>query len=493
MSPIDNPTSASRALLPILAAGPSVPAYTTDQLLAMSVEDAWHFSGDDEAVFGALVGKVAAEIAEFKGWDLPDTDASRQLVLGHLGSMLREDSAERFTFVVGKAVGMTMEHTPMPSEIVAAYNKVRKCNDKRTVCHAPSTSMYFGRNGYVTACCYSRANPLGQWPQQTVSEIWFGPKIEKMRGELQQNILPIGCETCADQLHAHNFRGLLAGNFDAFVPSPDDSTVSKLKAFFRKPEPVYPIRMEFELSNKCNLECDMCSGVFSSSIRANREGKPPLPQVFDSIFVEQLKPFIPHLKQAKFLGGEPFLIDIYYEIWELFIQLNPECEIIITTNGTVFTNKVQRMLEHLNFKVVVSLDSVTKPTYEAIRRNATMERTLENVERFSTILRERGRTMTMAVCPMVLNRDEIPGLVAFANSKGMPIFFNTVTFPTTASLKYMAHAEQVRVVDAIRKGIGPATNELEAANFRALSDLGQQVELWSRGEQMDEVETLVNA
>src|SRR5690606_6216470 len=76
----------------------------------------------------------------------------------------------------------------------------------------------------------------------------------------------------------------------------------------------YPAVMEFELSNKCNLECVMCKGELSSTIRKQRDKLPPLNTPYDSTFVEQLKEFIPHLKEAKFLGGEPFLIDIYYEI-----------------------------------------------------------------------------------------------------------------------------------------------------------------------------------
>jgi len=205
------------------------------------------------------------------------------------------------------------------------------------------------------------------------------------------------------------------------VTLPAETPLSKLRAFFRKSEPeVYPIRLEFELSNKCNLECAMCSGVFSSSIRANREGKPPLPQMYDSNFVEQLKPFIPHLKQAKFLGGEPFLIDIYYDIWELFIKSNPSCEIIITTNGTVFTNKVQRVLENLNCQIIVSLDSVTKDTYEGIRVNAVMERTLDHLDKFMSLNRD-GLVCELARHEYVFQYGDVSGeRVAQASAGGGP-------------------------------------------------------------------------
>lgn len=452
------------------------------ELASLTVEVAWLMCGQNSAAFSAALLSVAEQEASRRGIDLAESEASRALLSTKVEALLESDPYKLLTTAIDDALLAAIRYSPVPAATIAAYNEVRNCKDKRTVCHAPSTSMYFGRDGYVTACCYSRHNRLGQWPAQSVSEIWSGAEINEMREQMRANILPMGCETCADQLRAHNFKGLLAGNFDSTLPDSNNSPLAKLASLFRpQPQPavVYPVRLEFELSNKCNLECEMCSGFFSSSIRANRENKPALPQIYDERFVEQLKPFIPHLKVAKFFGGEPFLIDIYYDIWELFIASNPKCEIIITTNGTVFTNKVQRVLEHLNFQVVISLDSVNKPTYENIRRNATMERTLENLEKYRTILQSRGKTVVMAVCPMVHNWREIPDLIAFANQRSMPVFFNTVTFPESASLKYLPVAEQRRVAEFFRQAINQnPRGKIETANSRALTDLSHQVEMW---------------
>jgi MoaA/NifB/PqqE/SkfB family radical SAM enzyme len=443
---------------------------TTDELVALTVHQAWVLCREDEAAFAEMVGAVAASCAAYRGTTMPDPESIAQSFVAALEPMREAEGDQRFAFVIDKALA-ARGFEPMPAKMVAAYNSERNCKDKGSICHAPSTGLYFGRDGYATACCYSRANPLGRWPVQSVKQIWFGDRIRQMRSELRLNILPVGCENCADQLRAHNFKGLLAGNFDGFVSPSDTRPVNK--------PPDYPVSMEFELSNKCNLECAMCSGLFSSSIRANREGKPALPMVYDGRFVEQLKPFVPHLKKAKFLGGEPFLIDLYYEIWELFIQSNPACEIVITTNGTMFTNKVQRVLEHLNCQVIVSLDSIEKATYEGIRVNAVMERTLDHLERFMTLNRQRGKGLSIAVCPMVKNWREIPRIVSFANERGVSVFFNTVTFPETASLKFLRGDELLRVLDRFRAGIGSPRNEIEAGNYRALEDLCLQVEMWS--------------
>ena len=52
---------------------------------------------------------------------------------------------------------------------------------------------------------------------------------------------------------------------------------------------------------------------------------------YDAAFVKQLEEFIPHLEEVKFYGGEPFLIEIYYEIWEKIMELNPKVRISVQT------------------------------------------------------------------------------------------------------------------------------------------------------------------
>ena len=367
----------------------------------------------------------------------------------------------------------------IPKDVIENYNATRSCSDKRSLCHAPSCSMYFGHDGYVSACCYSRSNPLGRYPEQSISEIWFGPKTDEMRTLLRRNELPSGCETCAEQLIARNFSGLLAGLFDSLAPSSRQAHIEQIKGLFHRGAVArYPSRLEFELSNKCNLECEMCSGFFSSSIRSNREGLPALRMVYDRRFVEQLREFVPRLKEAKFLGGEPFLVDLYYEIWELLIDTNPSCNVFITTNGTVCTKKVRRVIECLNCQIILSLDSLNQKTYESIRRNASFVQTMRNLAEYSEINRKKGKDVSLAVCPMTLNWRELPSIVDFVDDHGMTLFFNTVVFPLEISLKGLRVREQAEIIEFLRSAMKPATTARQASNQQALEDLCRQVEHW---------------
>jgi len=343
--------------------------------------------------------------------------------------------------------------------------------------------MYFGRDGAVSACCYSRDAAIGRIPEQTIEQIWRGAQAASMRASLRRGQLPAGCDLCADQLYAGNFTGLLAKQFDLHARPPVQASVfSQIKSLLHPvSSPRFPTQLEFELSNKCNLECAMCSGFFSSSIRSNRENLPPLPMMYDSSFVDQLVPYLPHLTHAKFLGGEPFLIDIYYEIWEKLIELNPQCQVSITTNGSVYTEKVRRVLEKLNCSIILSLDSVVKPTYEIIRKNATLERALANFEVFCEFNRSRRSELWIAICPMTINAEEIPGLVDFASKRGVRVFFNTVVFPAAYSLRAASKTRQRDLLKLYRDGRAAPSNDVEAANLRALDGFCHQLEYWMQG------------
>ena len=375
---------------------------------------------------------------------------------------------------------MDLAVSPGLNDLQAAvkdYNQVRNCVDKGTLCHAPENSLYFARDGSVLACCYSRDHPIGKYPEQSLDEIWRGARAISMRSALRRNEPPAGCENCCAQIMARNYSGLLARTFDTYAlalyPGNDQY---QLQSGLKR---MYPVRLEFELSNTCNLECAMCDGNFSSTIRMNREKLPPLAQVYGDEFLEQLSPFLDNVESVSFLGGEPFLIDIYYQIWDYLIEKNPNCAISITTNGTVYTSRVKRVLENLNCQVNLSLDSITKGTYEAIRVNGKLERTLANLEEFSRVNRRNNKPLSISVCPMVSNAMEMPKLVSFANERAIKVHFNTVTFPSEQSIRSLPFDQQYELAKFYRVGVPEPQSEVERHNRAALIDVANQIEYWA--------------
>ena len=104
-----------------------------------------------------------------------------------------------------------------------AYNKSRVTGPEPCVCHAPSRSLYFDIHGKATACCFNRANVLGKFPENSISEIIDGGKRRFLQTELCRQNFMYGCQHCHKLIEAGNFDGAESRLYDnlkdqAYVP-----------------------------------------------------------------------------------------------------------------------------------------------------------------------------------------------------------------------------------------------------------------------------------
>ncbi len=303
----------------------------------------------------------------------------------------------------------------IPGKKMMEYNKTRIHGAKKLFCYNPFVHMFFNISGHALACCRSHNNVLGKYPEQSIKEIWFGEKYQELREHMLHNDLNMGCEYCKKQLKSNHFHGLPSEN-------PDKFATHKTHA--------YPQTLELELSNRCNLECVMCSGRVSSSIRKNREQLPPIESPYDDNFVEQLKAFLPHLKEIYFCGGEPFLIDTYYKIWELIIKINPAINLFAVTNGTIYNQEIETILKSTNFNVIVSLDSLDKERYESIRKGARFETVMDNIDKFNHI----AQSINISHTPMTINWRDTPEIIDFCNRINARIHLSHLERPVKYAL-----------------------------------------------------------
>ena len=156
----------------------------------------------------------------------------------------------------------------------------------------------------------------------------------------------------------------------------------------------------------------MCNEMFSSQYEQN-DTYPN--NTYNQAFIDEIYKFVPSLKEIICLGGEPFLINEYYDIWDRIISVNPSCRISVVTNGTILNDKIKNLLERGNFNINLSLDTIAKNTYEAIRVNADFDTVISNVEYFGKVLRLQGKTLQIPACALKANCKEIPDLVRFCN------------------------------------------------------------------------------
>lgn len=114
----------------------------------------------------------------------------------------------------------------------------------------------------------------------------------------------------------------------------------------------------------CNLKCNYCAaggdGTYGEPINRVSVEK-TLPQL--KFFLESLKPH--SVFNLSFVGGEPFLYPEAMKVIYDYILLqtagkNIECKFMVTTNGTLITDKVLEMLKTMKIHITVSLDGVAE-------------------------------------------------------------------------------------------------------------------------------------
>ncbi|MEQ8704669.1 MAG: radical SAM protein [Phaeodactylibacter sp.] len=382
------------------------------------------------------------------------------------------------------------------------YQLTRPLGIEKRYCLAPKNSLYFSRNGSITACCYNKKYELGRYPADLPSAVWSSDRLAHLQRVFDSGQLISGCEGCAEQIEAGNVENTLAKNFDRYAEFPLKAfPIRLLKAGLRGSSVLWnqikaegrrikygtglpttdskmPKLLEFELSNTCNLECAMCFGEFSSSIRRNREHLPALADVYDAKFVKDLDHFLPHIWEAKFYGGEPFLIPLYYEIWDKIRKCNPKAQIHITTNGSILNQKVRTVLKTLNIHLILSIDSFEPETYEAIRKNANFETVMSNLQYFNQVLQQKNRDLIISICPTILNAHEIPDMVERCNKNGWYLHFNTVWWPEDLSLRKLPKPWLNDLILQYRKAAGGRASQSNPLNQAKFSGLINQLISW---------------
>lgn len=292
--------------------------------------------------------------------------------------------------------------------------------------------MYFDQFGQVKPCCQG-VGGLGHVTRQSLREIWDSARANRLREALAQRALPPGCGFCAWQAEKVGC--------SEFARGFDDQDPESLS-------PLWPVMMEFSMTNACNLQCVMCNGDLSSSIRAHREHRAPLPEVYGERFFEELEEFLPHLVEARFLGGEPLMGREPLRVLDMLAGLERPPRVTITTNGTQWSPRIASICERVPIHFVVSLDGITKETYESIRLGADFDVVMDNLRRFRDYARKHGTGVSLAHCLMRPNYHEFADLLVFAEEHGFDdVGVNTVLFPGHLSLFQMESAALEAVVD----------------------------------------------
>jgi MoaA/NifB/PqqE/SkfB family radical SAM enzyme len=322
-----------------------------------------------------------------------------------------------------------------------AYDKTRNFAGKavRSLCYAPFTTLYFDTRGDVRVCCHNWKHTVGNILRDNVDDMWRGEKIRELRRALADYTFGPGCDFCYFQTEGGNFANAAMGRFEWF-PVPSES-------------PEWPQQMEFSISNACNLECIMCEGQYSSAIRAHREKLPPLPRLYSNEFLESLRKYLPHLRNMKFLGGEPFLVVEYFRLWDMMVEDGHPVRSMVSTNGTQYNRRIEALMDKIPFCFGVSMDGCTRETVETIRAGANYDELIANARRFRDYARQRGTAFSLTFCLMRQNWHEFGDFCLMADEWDCSVYVNTVLKPPQFGIYTMDRGDMRAVLDGMESQV----------------------------------------
>ncbi|HWJ63276.1 MAG TPA: radical SAM protein [Acidimicrobiales bacterium] len=298
-------------------------------------------------------------------------------------------------------------------------------------CRAPFTSLHVDQFGDTRPCCQS-SRVLGNVADQTLDEIWTGESLAELRTAIAEGDLSLGCEHC-EWAGRGGRETTYAVRFDRDrLPEPDAG----------------PTRLELAPSNACNLQCTMCNGDWSSSIRLHREKRPALPRLFGDRQLAEVAALADGLDEIHLFGGEPLLMPEGLRL--LDIAADTGTRAVITTNGSVFTPRVEALLDRPGIDLVVSVDGTSPEVYESIRCGANWAALQEHLDRFQELAAAHGNRVDLAHCLMTSNWHEFPDHLRWAAGRGLGVYVNDVLSPIEVSLHHLSPPELDAVVRALR-------------------------------------------
>lgn len=162
----------------------------------------------------------------------------------------------------------------------------------------------------------------------------------------------------------------------------------------------FPLNINVEVTSRCNLACTFCT---QSSLRPDQLGDLPF-EIYTKVMAEAAEY---HLPAANLNGlGEPLLTRHLPEMIA-FAKQKGLVDVMFHTNATIMTEKIAKDLIEAGLdKIIFSMDSPEKETYESMRINAKFENALKNIRLFAKVRESLGRkTPTIRLTMVVTDRN----------------------------------------------------------------------------------------
>lgn len=275
------------------------------------------------------------------------------------------------------------------------------------LCSIPWVGFSNDPDGKVKPCCIYKEHivkPNGEpyyIQVDTVKDIFHSEYMENLRKDFLSGKQPEPCSTCwKDEENGYKSKRQIY----------NDIYENKMYGLDYQNVPEYPEDYQLIISNACNLKCRSCTPSHSNTwqkemvtILQTNEDTPEFrskygihtyelahgqPGSNSSILVKDIDNWIPNIKRLEIVGGEPFYIGKWGELWDYMIDkgYSKNIELYLSTNTTIFDEKmVTKLIKNFkNVGIGLSIDGLGK-TYNYLRHPGKWEVTSENIMKYYEI------------------------------------------------------------------------------------------------------------
>ncbi len=191
-----------------------------------------------------------------------------------------------------------------------------------------------------------------------------------------------------------------------------------------------PRKLNIEVTTRCNLNCDMCMRKLWKE-----DGSDMTMETYRALL-----PIFPEIEAVNIIGiGEPLLNENVIEMIRLGKEhLPPNGAFSLTTNATLLDDTMAKQLVSSGLDdIVVSIDAATSGTYNEIRKDASLDQVLTNVERLNKAKKKLGiqtPRIGFEFVAMKRNISELPQVVDLAARYGISFIIITHLLPHTSEM-----------------------------------------------------------
>jgi uncharacterized Fe-S cluster-containing radical SAM superfamily protein len=241
-------------------------------------------------------------------------------------------------------------------------------------------------NSDLTVSCncqdYDGSGHIGDLKQESFEKVFFGPVAQDFRATLARGKLPIlTCTRCGDLRRIE--RSKIPANFPnaaaAPVPSPAEAGLPPVRLPYRG--------MLLENTVSCNIDCLGCDRQSAARTRSQRQM--PLAQISQMAdLVHELG-----LQQLFYLNlGEPFLSPNIGQELPLLRAKNPDCRIVISTNGIILNTDAKREAALYASHIFFSIAGVDDAMLKKYEKLGSFEKAYQNLKALVEFRNARGRS-----------------------------------------------------------------------------------------------------